>query len=457
LPCLFKAASLLRKDAEAHYNLGNALRDHGLLTQAQASYQRALKLQPDLAQAHFNLSVVFKEQGRLREAATSYRRALQIQPDYPDALVAGAEALASIGRFDEAQAQLDRAVALQPLMPEAWAALATIRRMGPQDADWLDKARYICSLRLSPQQESRLRFAMGKHGDDLGDHPRAFADYTRANELKKTFAPAYQPRRQTQLMDQIRSVYTREALARVAPEGSDSQRPLFVVGMPRSGTSLVEQILASHPQAFGAGELPFWEGATSHLQLAGLKSMPDKAWRRSIAAKCLHELELQCRTAARVVDKMPANFHHLGLIHAVFPRARILHVQRHPLDTCLSIYFQNFNASHSYANDLADLAHYYREYHRLMAHWRAVLPAHVFMDVSYEELVNDQQPVTRRIVEFAGLPWDARCLRFHTTDRPVQTSSKWQVRQQLYTRAIQRWRRYDAFLGPLAGLQELAS
>jgi hypothetical protein len=132
-------------------------------------------------------------------------------------------------------------------------------------------------------------------------------------------------------------------------------------------------------------------------------------------------------------------------------------VQRHPLDTCLSIYFQNFNASHSYANDLADLAHYYREYHRLMAHWRAVLPAHVFMDVSYEELVNDQQPVTRRIVEFAGLPWDARCLRFHTTDRPVQTSSKWQVRQQLYTRAIQRWRRYDAFLGPLAGLQELAS
>jgi hypothetical protein len=215
--------------------------------------------------------------------------------------------------------------------------------------------------------------------------------------------------------------------------------------MPRSGTSLAEQILASHPQVFGAGELSYWHSASASMQANG-DSEPGTV--RRFGAE-YERLLAQMPAAARVVDKMPTNFLELGLICSALPGTRIIHMQRDPVDTCLSIYFQDFRGTIAYANELDDLAHFYQQYARLMAHWRRVLPEGALLDVPYEALVDDQEQWTRRMLEFVDLPWDARCLEFHQTQRSVVTASKWQVRQKISNSSVARWRHYQAHIGPL--------
>ena len=236
---------------------------------------------------------------------------------------------------------------------------------------------------------------------------------------------------------------------------SDSIRPVFIVGLPRSGTSLVEQIIASHPGVFGAGELNFWGIQAKNLENVKIGKNVSGTMLREMACKYLDHLSSFNGSAARVVDKMPGNFAHLGLIHSVFPNARIIHIRRNPIDTCLSIYTQKFSASHNYANDLADLAHYYREYHRLMRHWSAVLPPDVIMDLPYEALLEDQEGWSRKLIDFLGLDWDECCLDYQKTERRVATASKWQVRQKIYKTSVERWRNYEKFLGPLLELKDL--
>lgn len=238
---------------------------------------------------------------------------------------------------------------------------------------------------------------------------------------------------------------------------SGAEYPVFVLGMPRSGTSLVEQIIASHHQAFGAGEVRFWSTVATRHVGALLDGQFDADLLSSLALDYEKNLRTQAPDALRIVDKMPGNFMFIGLIHAVFPNARILHTIRHPIDTCLSIYFQNFPSGHEYANELEDLVHYYREYHRLMAHWRSVLPPEVFLDVPYEALVDDQEGWSRKIIDFIGLEWDDRCLEFYNTERRVGTASNWQVRQPVYKTSKERWRNYEKFIGPLLPLMELSS
>jgi hypothetical protein len=225
--------------------------------------------------------------------------------------------------------------------------------------------------------------------------------------------------------------------------------------MLRSGTTLAEQILASHPDVFAAGELTYWNTASATYQPSALNTPASGTLLRKLADDYLRLLEDLSHDALRVIDKMPTNFAFLGLIHAVFPNARIIHMRRNPIDTCLSIYFQDFEAAVSYANDLEDLAHYYTEYLRIMKHWRLVLPEEAILDVSYEGLVNDQEAWSRRMLEFIGLPWDPRCLDFHETQRTVLTASKWQVRQKITGASVLRWRNYQKFLGPLLRLTEL--
>jgi hypothetical protein len=243
------------------------------------------------------------------------------------------------------------------------------------------------------------------------------------------------------------SAFDRRALEALRPAGLATRRPVFVFGMPRSGTTLAEQILASHSQVHGAGEVLFWQFAADD-ELAA--PAPQRA--ATIAALGRRYLELFAALPSapvRVIDKLPSNFKNLGLIHAALPEARFIHLERHPLDTCLSIYFQGFSAAHAYATDLGDLAHYYREYRRLMAHWRATLPSHLLLEVRYEELVDEPETWSRRMLEHIGLPWDPRCLEFHRSDRPVLTASNWQVRQPIGKSSIGRWRRYERFLEPL--------
>jgi hypothetical protein len=225
--------------------------------------------------------------------------------------------------------------------------------------------------------------------------------------------------------------------------------------MPRSGTSMVEQIIASHPSASGVGEFGFWSDAMRRHEAVLRQESPGEPLRRKLAAGYLRALGARHPDAPRVVDKTPFNADYLGLIHTVFPRARIIYLRRAPIDTCLSCYFQQFSTEMNFSLDLSDLAHYYREHARLMAHWRAVLPAGALLEVSYEELTADQEHWTRRMLDFLGLEWDERCLNFHKTERAVMTASFWQVRQEMYRRAGARWHNYRKFVGPLLGLKDL--
>ena len=324
--------------------------------------------------------------------------------------------------------------------------------------EWIKGAQASAESGIAPLNEASVRKAMGNYYDQVGDFAQAFKSFRRANELVKAAAPHYDKDAQAKFCDDLIRAYPREALAGPHPGASDSSLPILVVGMPRSGTSLVEQILASHPAVRGAGELAFWP-QTLLEHLAGvLHGPPDEATRRKLAAGYLRALSTHGgKTAARIVDKSLFNLDYLGVIHSVFPNARIIHVRRDPIDTCLSCYFQDFPPSLNFTFDLSDLAHYYRLRVRLMDHWRSVLPPGTLLDVPYEELIADQEGWTRRMLEFLALPWDERCLSFHSTERSVLTASYWQVRQKVYKSSVGRWHHYKKFIGPLLDLSNLPS
>ena len=257
-----------------------------------------------------------------------------------------------------------------------------------------------------------------------------------------------------QVVDDLMRVYTRAAIAATAAS-STSTKPVFVVGMPRSGTTLVEQIIASHPAAAAAGELDFWIDAMHRHEAVLRHNPPNETLKQKLATAYLRLLDGHSADALRVVDKAPLNADYLGVIHSVFPQARVIHVRRHPIDTCLSCYFQPFSSALAFTMDLSDLAHYYQQYHRLVTHWHTLLPPEYVLEVRYEDLISDQEKWTRKIIDFLDLEWDARCLDFHATQRTVKTASAWQVRQKAYRSSIGRWRSYERFIGPLQKLKHL--
>ena len=283
----------------------------------------------------------------------------------------------------------------------------------------------------------------------------AFTEYRQANELSKRYGVRYDRASRTARVSRIIGTFDPARLHRLQAFGQSTERPVFIVGMPRSGTSLCEQILASHAQVRGAGELSFWQTALNAFEAAGFGSQTAAGLIPGMAAEYLQRLAAVSADAGRVVDK-GFHFTALGLIHAALPQARFIHVRRHPIDTCLSIYFQYLSHQHPYANDLDDLLHYYGEYLRLTAHWRAVLPASAYLEVPYEALIADPERWSRRMLEFLGLPWDPKVLDFHQTDRVVITLSKWQVRQKLNSSSAGRWHNYEKYVGPLLPLVELA-
>jgi tetratricopeptide (TPR) repeat protein len=439
---------------EAHGNLGTVYLARGQYREAENSLRRALKLKPSSLEYRSNLGLALFCLGRLRDAEAQFVKVLKVAPRHAVALQGMGLVARAEGRFDEAGLMFNRALEVNPNLPGAWGALVSTRKMTLSDGAWLQRAEEIAAGGIAPMEEADVRFAIGKYCDDVGDFERAFKNYKRANELLKTFADEYQPDAATRFADDLIRVYTREALSNVTSGASTSMKPVFVVGMPRSGTSLVEQIIASHPAAAGAGELEFWTDAVRKHDAVIGRELPGEPLRKELAEEYLGALARHSLDALRVVDKATVNSDFLGVIHSVFPKARIIYMSRDPIDTCLSCYFQQFSPTLNFTMDLSDLAHHYREHQRLMAHWRAVLPSGTILEVPYAELVADQEGWTRRILGFIGLEWDQRCLDFHSTKRAVVTASYWQVRQRIYNDSVQRWRNYRKFIGPLLDLRE---
>jgi tetratricopeptide (TPR) repeat protein len=444
-----RALQLAPRLAAAHQNLADALLNVNV-EQAVLHYRAALETGPADAQLHTSLGIALRLLGRTAEAEASLRRALELVPDHAPAIATLAEARADRGDFEAAEPLFRRALSLQPDLADAWIGLSRLRRFTPADIGWLQHAEALAARSNRPREVAALLYAIGKYHDDLGHYDDAFDSYRRANEVSRRIARPYdrvQVERQT---DALIAAHDRIVPIDAAASGECA---LLIVGMPRSGTSLAEQILASHPLVRGAGELTFWHSAAASL--AGARG-DDESVRR-FGADYVRLLERIAVGASRVVDKMPTNFLELGLIGRALSGFRVIHMQRDPIDTCLSIYFQDFRSTFAYANDLDDLAHFYSEYARLMSHWRRVLPPGVLLEVPYEALVNDQEGWTRRMLAFAGLPWDARCLEFHQTERSVVTASKWQVRQTLNRSSVARWRRYETHIGPLLRLSGLVT
>jgi tetratricopeptide (TPR) repeat protein len=435
--------------------LGGVLYDLQEFDEAIRCYERALALAPTSPALHHAIGRARFLQGRFEESRAAFARAIDLEPDNAEHCAKIGRTFESEGRFDEAIVWQEKALSRQPDHAEAHYSLAMMRSAANREARVRQLEQTLAHGSPDRDRCAWLHFAMAKLYDEGGDYDEAFRCYRAGNDLRKA-GHRYQPEEEASFVDRLMGSFNKELFGEKEKIGSRSERPVFIVGMPRSGTTLVEQILASHPQVHGHGELE---------QMAELvRGLPERLGRRQpypegvaaldaitagrLAEAHLAQLEQDACGAVRSIDKMPHNFLHLGLIALLFPRARLLHCIRDPLDTCLSCYFQDFGSRHPFSCDLEQLGRYYRDYQRLMAHWRATLPNPI-LDVPYEALVGDQEVCSRRLVEFLSLPWDERCLVFHETDRPVLTSSAWQVRQPIYASSIGRWRHYAKHLGPL--------
>jgi tetratricopeptide (TPR) repeat protein len=447
-----------------HVHHGVLLIDQNKIDEAAAAAERALALNPDNADALNLWGRVAFEREDLQAAIAYYRRALALKPDLADAFNNMGNALKELGRLEEAKQAYVKALDLDPNVAGVYVNLADSMKFSPGDP-YLAAMEAQAARRDGLSQTDRLQldFALGKAYADLKDYARSFKHLLRGNTAKRTVI-SYDESAAMALFDRIEAVFTPELIASKSGSGDPSSQPIFVLGMPRSGTTLVEQIIASHPLVHGAGELMALNDAAgafrglngSALDYPSYVATLDPSAIRQLGGRYLELLRARAPQSAYITDKMPSNYYFLGLIHLALPNAKIIHTIRDPVDTCISCYSKLFSAEQNHTYDLAELGRYYRRYERLMAHWRRVLPAQSFLDVSYEEVVGNLEGMARRIISYCGLPWDDRCLSFHETDRPVRTASATQVRQPIYRNAVGRWRVYEDYLAPLLKALERA-
>jgi tetratricopeptide (TPR) repeat protein len=450
-----RAIALAPGNLGAHVGLAETLLDSGRLDEALPYYRRLAATAPNVVDVQVGLASALRNASEFEDAAIAARRAIALDPRSVEAHIVLASILTILGPLDEATAEMKTALSLRPDSAEALYGIVSTSK----DYSNQELAGHIETL-LESERPRRdrllLHFALGKIYDDLGNYAKAFENYKKGNDLALLDKP-FDAAQNARNIERHIAVFTPAFFATHHGLGSTSRRPVFIFGMPRSGTTLVEQIIASHPLAAAGGELKAIADLTREMMVR--RGDLDARYPESLApiteaeARWLQDsylgiLENVDRDAARVTDKMPANFMHLGIMTSMFPQATFIHCRRNPMDTCLSCYFAKFLREMDFSFRLEDIGAYYRGYRRLMDHWRKVLP--VFMlEIDYEELISDQEAVSRRIIARCGLEWDNACLAFHKTERPVATASQWQVRQPVYRTSVERWRRYEPFLGPL--------
>lgn len=492
LECFEHAVGLAPEHPEYRMNFGAALRSQDLDSLAAEQFYEATMLKPMWLEAVVLLGDVLQKQHRYDEAKECFERAQQLKPEEPELFERLGYVYLDMGDSDQALQTFDKVHAEHPArykarlglgrahmlaghsdeaartleilvkdFPEeaaAYAYLAASRKFAAGDALIEPLQRLADRTPDDAQAAIPLSFALGKILDDCRDWDRAWKYYERGNSLRNA-QYHYQPAHQEAKHDALMSVFSWEFIEEHRHFGIADVLPVIIVGMPRSGTTLTEQIISSHPQVFGAGEVDFWVHASEAVQYALKTREPYPACMplmtdghaREIAERyiaLLRKIAGSDMTPARITDKMPHNFVQLGLIALLFPNAPIIHCKRDAMDNCLSIFFQSFAGEHPYAYDLTHLGHQHREYERLMSHWHQVLPGRI-LDVNYEDTIADPEYWSRKLIKHVGLEWDDACLAPHKLERTVKTASQWQVRQPIYKTSVQRWKNYEKHLGAL--------
>ncbi len=445
--------------ARIHCNLASTFEEHEKHAEALAHYERALQLDPDYAEAHNGLGFVRHEQGQFEEAKGRYRAALRLRPDLAAAHCNLGTVLEELSEFEEAQRCFREALRHDPRHAGAYGQLATMLRGKLPEADRAAMQRLLADPRLTAGKRLALHFGLAHVLDAQGAYDQAAEHLRQGNVLClaewQKRGQGYDPAEPSRFVDEVIATFTPAFFERVRGFGLETGRPVFIVGLPRSGTTLTEQILASHSQVFGAGELRYSRETFEALPLVTNRAATpleclrelDRATAARLAGQHLDRLRALNESAQRIADKMPDNYLYLGLLATLFPRAKLIHCRRDPRDVAVSCWMTHFRHIR-WAADPDHIASRFREYRRLMDHWRRVLPVPL-LEVDYEETVADLEGVTRRLVAWCGLDWEPACLAFHQNRRPVRTASVTQVRQPIYTRSVARWKNYENALGPL--------
>lgn len=450
--------------AGALFKLGCIRSEQGRLAPAAQAFRECLLHDAEHVAAHIELTTVLIESGQVQEGRAMAERSVAMAPDDPGAYLNLGTALAAQGDKAGARERFEQALAIEPCLPAAWLELSRMKRFTEADEDVIEAVEQLPEQgMLDDRAQASWNFALGNMHQDRGRYDKAFSHYEAANARMRKFLE-FNPAQFDAHLDAIARLLVPEFFAERAGFGLETEVPVFIFGMPRSGTTLVEQVLASHPFVHGGGEMRLMPRLASELSNGlGL----DRSYVEKMPNMSQDNYELHARLvlagmqeagpgAVRVTDKLPGNYMHLGLLALMFPRARFVHCRRHPLDVCVSNFIQVFAEGHHYAYSLGHLGHVYSIYHRLMEHWQRTLNISIH-EVAYEDMVTDQAGTSRRLVEFCGLEWDERCLKFNEYQRDVSTASQWQVRQPIYNSAVSRWRQYDAHLGELrAALGDLA-
>ncbi|MFQ5509574.1 MAG: sulfotransferase [Leptospirillia bacterium] len=441
---------------EVHGRLSHLYEQRHRMEQAEYHARKQVEITPGNVAAHTLLGKITGESGRYRDALSIFTTAHALDPSNPQAVAGKAQALERLGDVEAAYELVAPQIETGAITPAVALIFSGVSKKLGREAEALEMIERLLADADDLEVEAcrQLNNMAGDLLHRIGEYDKAFAHYKACNDMA---GERLDPAAHTAMVDRIIAAFSREAIKRLPKPAHRFRQPVFIVGMPRSGTSLTEQIIASHPLADGAGEL----FAISHI----VARMPRETGSKQAFPECISDLTRSegdqlaavyvnilkshgAEGAERITDKMPFNFRHLGLIAALFPDVPIIHTRRDPIDTCLSCYQQMFAGGMSFSHDLGHLGFYYREYERLMAHWREVLEVPL-LEVQYESLVSDQEAISRKMIEHVGLPWDDACLNFHESGRSVGTASYDQVRQPIYQTSVARWKHYEKHLGPL--------
>ena len=457
-----RALRIRPKDPNILNNRGQVLWELRRFDDSRDSLERAVALKPDFDEARYNLARVLRQLNEPEAALRLWREVWEADNRVTAALVGITGILADQGKFEEAEKTAREVIARLPGRPAGYVSLSYVKKFVTDDGTLAEMESQLDDSTIEEDDRTALHYAIGKICDDLKLFDRAFEHFDTAN---KRAAKQYDRKAMLEYRRKKKLVFSKKFFRERQGWGYLSDAPVFIVGMPRSGTTLTEQILSAHPDVFAAGEVETLEHIAyfSEMISPGRDEFPLSALKLTkfgvevVGRRYMKDLSDRAPAQfKRATNKMPHNFELLGLIALCLPNAKIIHCRRDPIDTCLSCWTKNFNDAHSYSRSLEELGFYYREYHELMQYWRETLPIKI-LDVDYESYTTDLEGSARRILDFVGLEWDPRCLEFHNVERPVRTASLWQVRQPIYRTSVQKWRTYEKHLGPLiAALGPLA-